>query len=106
MLRTVVAPLVAAYGMLTALVWHAWRHPRAPSAPPAANVEVLRLVRYVLVTTAGGFMAFLALVAVFHVWLAGQPAAFRDALAGGGFLATCAAIAFVVLSTVERRLRR
>jgi hypothetical protein len=104
-LRTVVAPLVAAYGLLAAVTFSAWRRPRPPSAP-ATDAGVAGLVRHVLVTTGGGFLAFLGLVAVFHVWLAGQPAAFSDALVGGGFLAMCAAVAFILLSTVERRLRR
>jgi hypothetical protein len=104
-LRTVVAPLVATYGMLVALIFYASRHPRPPRAP-ARDVDLPRLVRHVIATTAGGFVIFLGIVAVFHVWLAGQPTAFGDALVGGGFLAASAAIAFVLFSTVERRLRR
>jgi uncharacterized membrane protein len=105
-LRTVVAPLVAAYALFAWLAWCAWRHPRTPSTVSAADVSTRRLVRHVLVTAAGGFGAFLAIVLVFHVWLAGQRAAFRDAITGGGFLAVSAAVLFLAISAVERRLRR
>jgi hypothetical protein len=103
MLRTVVVPLVATSALFAGLTWYAWRHPPTPCS---ADLGALRLVRHVLVTVAGGFVAFLAIVLVFHVWLAGQWAAFRDGLAGGGFLAVCAVVGFLALSAVERRLRR
>ncbi len=106
MLRTVVVPLVATGALFAGLAWSAWRHPPSPNTASAADLGALRLVRHVLVTAAGGFVAFLAIVLVFHVWLAGQRAAFREGLAGGGFLAVCAVVGFLALSAVERRLRR
>jgi hypothetical protein len=105
-LRTVIAPLVAAYALFAGLAWYAWRHPMSPGTISAVDVATRRLVRHVLVTAAGGFAAFLAIVLVFHVWLAGQGAAFRDALTGGGFLAVSAAVVFLVISAVERRPHR
>jgi hypothetical protein len=105
-LRTVVAPLVAASALFAGLTWHAWRHPPSPSTASGAELSALGLVRHVLATAAGGFVAFLAIVLVFHVWLAGQREAFREGLAGGGFLAVCAVVGFLALSAVERRLRR
>jgi hypothetical protein len=105
-LRTVVAPLVAASALFAGLTWYAWRHPPSLGAALVADLGALRLLRHVLVTAAGGFVAFLAIVVVFHVWLAGQRAAFRDGLIGGGFLAVCAVVGFLALSAVERRLRR
>jgi hypothetical protein len=105
-LRTIVAPLVAAFALFAGVTWYAWRHPLSPSTASAAGLGAPGLVRYVLVMAAGGFVAFLAIVLVFHVWLAGQEAAFWDALAGGGFLSVCAAVGFLALSAVERRLRR
>jgi hypothetical protein len=105
-LRTVVAPLVAAYLAFAGLAWYAWRHPSSSSTASAAEVEAPGLVRHVLVTATGGFLAFLAIVLVFHVWLAGQRAAFREALLGGGFLVVCAVVGFFALSAVERRLHR
>jgi hypothetical protein len=105
-LRTVVAPLVATSALFAGLTWYAWRHASSPGTASAAGLSALGLVRHVLVTAAGGFVAFLVIVLVFQVWLAGQRAAFREGLAGGGFLALCAVVGFLALSAVERWLRR
>lgn len=111
MLRTVVVPLLSAYVMFVGIAAYAWRHPvprpgragaghRRPASPA-------RLVRHVAVNLAGGYVLFLAIVLVFHVWIAAQAGALSSAVRGGGFLAFgVAAPTFVLLSFLEGRRAR
>jgi hypothetical protein len=77
--------LITAYALFAAMVVLAWRR---PAARPVARDEGSTRVRLgrVVRTTAGGYVAFLAVVLIFHVWLAKEPDAFVNALWGGAFL--------------------
>src|SRR5512132_992556 len=98
-LREILPPLLFAYAVFVSVVIAAWRRPRGLE-PPVPRTRDL------VVTIAGGFLVFLAIVAVFHVWLLGDSGALRSALAGGGTLLAIALVAFAILSWVERRLTR
>ncbi len=59
------------------------------------------------VTVGGGYVAFLAIVLVFHVLIARQAGAFKSAATGGAFLAFGTALpAFTLLSWAHERWRR
>jgi hypothetical protein len=60
--RVIVPPLVTAYAIFIVMVVRAWREPTA-RAPRTATT------RDVVWTTVGGYLVFLAIVAVFHVAL-------------------------------------
>ncbi len=101
----VVVVLASAYALFVLAVVAAARRPvarprrgaGAPDAPPRG---------YLASTVAGGYLAFLLIVLVFHVWLVGEGDALGSALGGGAFLGTVAAAAFAGLSWAEGRLRR
>ena len=99
-LRDVVVPIVSAYVLLAAVVVYAARHPGAgrPERPGAGWRSRLRLIA---VTVGGGYVCFLAIVLVFHVWVVGQRGAMSSALHGGTFLAVVCAAAFLLGSVVE-----
>jgi hypothetical protein len=72
-LRAIVPPLVATYAVFVAMVILAWRRP-APrpgrlEKPPEPTPESTGSV---LATASGGYVMFLVIVLVFHVWLAGE----------------------------------
>jgi hypothetical protein len=103
-LRQVLPPLVTAYAIFVAMVLVARRRPvptgrttdgRATHTPIAAMVR----------TTVGGYAAFLAIVLVFHVWLAGESDAFVDAVSGGAFLSGIALLMAVGSSLIRGRDR-
>jgi hypothetical protein len=83
-LRAIVPPLVAAYAAFVAMVIVVGRRPVSRTRPrPDGRLGVRSLVA----TIAGGYVAFLAIVLIFHVWLAGERAALAEAVWGGAFLA-------------------
>jgi hypothetical protein len=90
MLRAVVPPLVAAYLAFVAMVVLAARRgpARRERRPRPVNAREAR--RHVVETTVGGYVAFLAIVLVFHVWLADERDVLPDALWGGGLLSLLA----------------
>jgi hypothetical protein len=98
-LRHVVAPIAAGYAVFAAVVIVAWRR-------PAAVAEPARTSRAVLVTFIGGYVVFLGIVAVFHVWLSGDRGAFASAATGGPVLLLVCAPPFAVLSWVASLMRR
>jgi hypothetical protein len=103
-LRTVVVPLGAAYAVFIGVALFAWRRSTSERIPVPHDRP--GLIRHVVATSLGGYVAFLAIVLVFHVWIAGQRDALRGAVAGGGFLVAVAAAVFVVISwAVGRRAR-
>lgn len=104
-LRTVIVPLASAYAVFLGVLVFAWRHP-APSRGARRRGDVRRLILHTVGTTIGGFVAFLAIVLVFHVLIAGQRGAFSSAVRGGGFLAAVAAPVFVVVSLLAERHER
>jgi len=104
-LRAVLPPLITAYALFAAMVVLAWRRPVArPTARGEGSTRV-RLGRVVR-TTVGGYVAFLAVVLIFHVWLAKEPDAFVSALWGGAFLSGIAVSVAWCSSLLGRRSRR
>ena len=98
--RDVLVPVASAYVLLASVVVYAARHPGAgrPERPQWGWGPRLRLIA---VTVGGGYACFLAIVLVFHVWVAGQRGAMASALRGGTFLAAVIAVAFLLGSVVE-----
>jgi Family of unknown function (DUF6256) len=97
--REILPPLVCGYAVFVAMVIVEWRR------PVGANVQRGR-PRDVVITVAGGYLAFLLIVAVFHVVLAREAGAFLSALVGGGFLLIVACASFALFSWIEAVLRR
>ena len=105
MLRAVLPPLMTAYALFTAMVALAWRRPVARPIARGDGSTRVRLGRIVR-TTVGGYVAFLAVVLIFHVWLAREPDAFVNALWGGAFLCGIALSVAGCSSLLGRRSRR
>jgi hypothetical protein len=101
-LRVVLPPLVTAYAIFVATVLAAVRRP----VPRPRRGERPVPVREVLTTAVGGYLAFLAIVLVFHVWIAGDAGALRSAARGGAFLSAMAVGVAAVWSAVAGRRRR
>lgn len=102
--RDVVVPVVSAYTLLVGVVVYAVRHPEIDRirSRPAGWGPRLRLI---VVTVGGGYLCFLAIVLVFHVWVVRQRGAMRSALRGGTFLAIVCAASFILGSIVEAKPR-
>jgi hypothetical protein len=83
-LRAIIPPLVAAYAVFVAMVILAWRRPaprpRWRRKPPAPTAESTGSV---LATASFGYIVFLVIVLVFHVWLAGESDALSSAAWSG-----------------------
>jgi hypothetical protein len=100
-LRAIVPPLVAAYVVFVVMVILAWRRPGLPR--PRWREKTREPVREskgsFLATAICGYVVFLAIVLVFHVWLAGESDALVSAVWGGLFLSMTAlgASAFTTL---------
>ena len=97
--REILPPLVCGYVIFVAMVIGEWRRPVDAKVPRGRPRDAVVMV-------AGGYLAFLLIVAIFHVVLAREAGAFLSALVGGGFLVIVACIAFVLLSWIEAVLRR
>jgi hypothetical protein len=104
MLRSVIVPLLATWMVFAGIALYAGRHP-VPRPRGNARTPARRWLRGVATTVAAGYLTFLAIVLVFHVWIAGQHGSMSSAVSGGAFLAVCALVAFPVLSWIEARLR-
>jgi hypothetical protein len=99
--RIVVVPVLSAYLVLVGVVLYAARHPAAGrERAPVIWRDRLKLIA---LTVAGGYVAFLAIVLVFHVWVEGEKGAMRSAERTGLFLAAVSASAFLLLSLLEAR---
>ena len=94
----ILAPLVSVWVLFLGIVAYAIRHP-APLPP--ATVAPRR--RSIVATAAGGYAVFVAIVVVFHVWLAGERQALASALWGGAFLIACGAVPVLLRSLAGRR---
>ena len=108
MLRAVLPPLITAYALFVAMVALAWRRPVArPSPRPRGRADgsARASLRRVVGTTIGGYVAFLAIVLIFHVWLAREPGAFASAVWGGAFLSGIAVVMAGGSALIERRRR-
>lgn len=97
MLRAVLPPLITSYGIFVAMVVLAVRRP-VPRPRGFGGQPLGRLLR----TIAGGYVAFLAIVLVFHVWLAQESGAFVSAVWGGAFLSLVLAFLAWVVSMPRR----
>ena len=98
MLRAILPPLITAYAIFVAMVALAVRRP-VPRPLGFGRQPFGRIAR----TITGGYVAFLTIVLIFHVWLAQEPDAFRSAVWGGAFLSSVIAVIAWVLSMAERR---
>ena len=105
MLRQALPPLVSAYAIFVAMVLLARRRP-VPRPHGAGDPSARVSVRRVIVTTLGGYAAFLVIVLVFHVWLAAEADAFASAVWGGAFLSGITVAAATGWSLIERRSQR
>ena len=106
MLRAVLPPLVTAYAVFVAMVVLAQRRP--VSRPLGRGDGSVRVpLRRVVRMTVGGYVAFLVIVLIFHVWLAAESEAFASAVWGGAFLSGILLVVALASSLTERRhLRR
>ena len=77
----------------------------APRPHGRADGSARASLRRVVGTTVGGYVAFLAIVLIFHVWLAQEPDAFASAFWGGAFLSGIALVMAGGTSLVLRRRR-
>jgi hypothetical protein len=99
-LRQAIPPLVTAYAIFVAMVVVTRRRPvPRPRGPDGAAGRPLVSV---LGTVIGGYLGFLAIVLIFHVWLGGEDDAFRSAL-GGGALLLAVAFALALVSIARYR---
>jgi hypothetical protein len=101
-LRSAVVPVASAYLLIAGIVLYAAKHPE-PAAPSRHRVEWRPRLILIGATVFGGYLVFLAIVLVFHVWLVGQRGVMWKAIVQGLFLAATSVLAFVLLSTMERR---
>jgi hypothetical protein len=77
--RVIVPPLVTAYAIFVVMIVHLWHGPSVVLPRPPTS-------RRIVATVVGGYLVFLAIVAVFHVALAGEHRALLSAATGGAFL--------------------
>jgi hypothetical protein len=96
----VVPALVAAYALFVGMVLHARRRPML-CRRDIGGEELHR--RDAIKTILGGYIVFLAIVVVFHVWLAGERDVLLEALWGGAFLSSVAVGAALVSRAMSRR---
>ncbi len=108
MLEVILPPLVTAYVLFVAMVVAAVRRPAPRSLGRDLPVDRFERQRpgSVVGTTAGGYVAFLVIVLVFHVAIAGEHDAFASAVLGGGFLSIVTLGIAAGESMFERRLQR
>jgi hypothetical protein len=105
----VLPPLICTYGIFVLMVLAAWRRPvPRPRSGGWLGSRRRGMVRYLGVTTAGGFLVFLVIVLVFHSFLGEERDAVRSALLEGSLLALAVFGLFAVsaASTDRRRRRR
>lgn len=102
MLRVVLPPLITAYAIFVAMAVIAWRRPvprPRGSGDDDAAAGPLDVVRQVV----GGYVAFLVIVLIFHVWIAEDPAAFVSAVGGGAFLCGVLVVVAALWWMIRRR---
>src|SRR5262245_2916940 len=98
MVRAILPPLITAYAIFVAMVVLALRRP--VPRPHGFGIQPFGRIAW---TIAGGYVAFLTIVLIFHVWLAREPSAFASAVWGGAFLSSVLAVAAWVLAMPGRR---
>ena len=102
-LRRDVIPVLAAFTVVASMAIYARRHPSGTErieAPGWRNV-----VRHQVITIGLGYLVFLAIVLVFHVWIAGKRGAMISALGGGAFLAFAVAMPLFIAGSLIRARR-
>jgi len=115
LVRSDLIPLVISYTLLLALLATWWRATRRPAArpsstpaPPAGRAPSFpALVRYVVVTAVGGYVAFLVLVGGYYAAIARQtPWFLRQAVSGGAVMAFLVGMpALLLAGWAEGRIR-
>jgi hypothetical protein len=100
--RRIVPPLVTTFVVFLLLVRYHVRH-ADPAEPAPSHPSMSAFVRYLAATAAAGYAMFVAIVLVFHVWLARDQAALRSALAGGAALLAIVLPVFVLAEWFARR---
>jgi Family of unknown function (DUF6256) len=100
--RRIVPPLVTTFVVFLLLVRYHVRHAESTGIPPL-RFPWPAFVRYLAATVAAGYGMFVAIVLVFHVWLARDHAAFRSAVAGGAALLAIVLPAYVLAEWIARR---
>lgn len=100
--RRIVPPLVTTFVVFFLLVRYHVRH-ADPAEPAPSQASIAAFVRYLATTAAAGYGMFLAIVLVFHVWLARDQAALRSAVLGGAALLAIVLPAFVLAEWFARR---
>lgn len=102
-----IAPAGAAFVLVAAVILFGAAHP-VPARPRPQRLTrsgVPRMLGYIVLLGAGGYLVLLLVVLVFHVGLLGDPRALPDAARRSPFLLAVATPVFVVLSWLEGRLR-
>ena len=106
MLRAVLPPLVTAYAIFVAMVVLRLRRPVPRPHGRADGSSGTAQLRHVVGTMLGGYIAFLVIVLIFHVWLAEDPDAFTSAALGGAFLSLITLVFAAGSQLIGRRNRR
>lgn len=101
----IVAPLASAFTLFVAMALTALRRPYAGADGERAVVG-RGFGRYLATLVGPGYAAFLTIVAVFHVLIAGERGALKSAAAGGAFLALVVAVPASSLAEWLGRRRR
>ena len=103
MLRAVLPPLVTAYAIFVAMVVLRLRRPVPRPHGHADGSSGAPHLRHVVRTMLGGYVAFLVIVLIFQVWLAGDPDAFANAAWGGAFLSLITLVVAAGSQLIGRR---
>jgi hypothetical protein len=104
MLKAVLPPVITAYVVFVLMVLSAQRRPAPRPSVRSWWLGERRhgLVRYLIITTSGGYAVFLGIVVVFHTWLASERGAITSALVGGTALAVAVLGLFAGLARLPR----
>ena len=100
-------PLAAAYAAFVMMVVGARRRPvPRPHGRDRCFGLSVHARAGVVGTMVGGYVAFLVIVLVFHVWIAGEGDVLWSAVWGGAFLCSLALAIWAGLSLIGRASRR
>jgi hypothetical protein len=101
-LRVVLPPLSTAFAIFAAMAIVSWRR-SVPRPRGLADDVVAASLRHIVSELVGGYVAFLVIVLIFHVWVAGDRAAFVSAVGGGAFLSGVLVVVAAIWSLIQRR---
>jgi hypothetical protein len=106
-LKVVLPPLTAAFAAFVVMVVVARRRPVPRPHGRDRRCGLSEHARAGVVgTVVGGYVAFLVIVLVFHVWIAGEGDVLWSAVWGGAFLCSLALAIWAGLSLIGRRVAR